>query len=108
MNSTLNIKLVEKRKLFYDLGPIGFHFAPPITIGLIISYLALNGYNFYNVCISGILIYFISHLLLFRKMYGWWLVNYIIIGNLEFTDNSLCVKKNHSNSIYFIKELNKI
>jgi hypothetical protein len=104
----LNIKVIEKRKIFYDVGPYGFKFIPPIVIGLIITYLGLHGYNYSIVYITVIFIYFISYYFLFGKMYGWWLINYTVIGKLEITEDSISIKKDNFSKTYKIKDLQKI
>ena len=108
MSNPLNIKVIEKKKIFYDIGPYGFKFIPPIVIGLLITFLGLHGYNFTVVYIPAIFIYFISYFFLFRKMYGWWLVNYTIIGKLEVSEDSISIEKHNFSKIFKIKDLQKI
>jgi len=108
MNNTLEIKIVNKKKLFYDIGPYGFHFLPIIFSTICIYILIFSEYDFLSIYIISIIILFILKVFVFRNMYGNWLINYAIIGDMIINSNTIIIKSNNSQSAYDILDLKKI
>jgi hypothetical protein len=74
----------------------------------IIFLLAFNGYNFSLTYILIIFIYILYIIFIDKRKYGWWLVNYEVIGSLFLTNESIEIEVNGLKSTYKINELKKI
>jgi hypothetical protein len=108
LEQSLKIKLIKKKRHWYDIGPLAFRYIPAFLISIIISFLAFNGYNYVFLYILLILIYLLYILLIDKKKYGWWLVNYEVIGSLLLSNEFIEIEENGVKSSYKINQLKKI
>ena len=108
MTIPLKVKIVERKKQFYDIGPLGFKYLHRI-MALIIFFLAIEiGLEINILIFIYFLIFGVGYYLLFKKMYGTWLINYTTVGYIEFTEQAILMNKENLNIKYEIKEIKKI
>lgn len=108
MSEKLTIPLIQRKKLFYDIGYFGFRLIHALISTLII--LECRYFNIGNIPTFLLFIIFVfgTGYLIFNKMYGSWLVNYKMIGSLELNEESILVNNEDGIQSYIIKDFKKI
>ncbi|HUH73829.1 MAG TPA: hypothetical protein VLZ75_05420 [Chitinophagales bacterium] len=108
METNIKIKLIKRKKIWYDIGPYAFLYIPAILISLLVTYFVYNDYNFGIVNFLFISIYLLYIFLLDKKKYGWWIKNYEVIGEICLSNEVIEIQENGIITTYKINELRKI
>lgn len=108
MSEKLTILLIQRKKLFYDIGYFGFRLIHAIISTQIIVVGGYFNLGTFLIMILFLVFFFCTLYLIFNKMYGSWLVNYKVIGSLELNEESILVNNEDGIQSYIIKNFKKI